>query len=244
MHCHFVFAIKRKAHGSIDKFKARLVADGNTQKHGVDFNRVFATVVKALTIRLVLAIAAARNYNLTSLDIRHAYLQATIDEDLYMRVPPGINSGNNSLVCKLRCSLYGLKQAGREWGLLLTSFLVSWGFVRSTIDVCLYTYQSGNLVLWVLVYVDDILIADNCSKLRARFVADISKRFPTEDKGKLEWILNREHRHHARPRCTDPEPVPGPLRRRPRRQVQRIPRPVPLTSLRLAYGRGARTFRR
>ena len=61
-----------------------------------------------------------------------------------MRVPPGINSGNNSLVCKLRRSLYGLKQAGREWGLLLTSFLVSWGFVRSTIDVCLYTYQSGN----------------------------------------------------------------------------------------------------
>ena len=190
MHCHFVFAIKRKADGSIDKFKARLVADGNTQKHGVDFNRVFATVVKALTIRLVLAIAAARDYNLTSLDIRQAYLQATIYEDLYMRVPPGINSGNNSLVCKLRRSLYGLKQAGREWGLLLTSFLVSWGFVRSTIDVCLYTYQSGNLVLWVLVYVDDILIADNCSKLRARFVADISKRFPTEDKGELEWILN------------------------------------------------------
>ena len=190
MHCHFVFAIKRKADGSIDKFKARLVADGNTQKHGVDFNRVFATVVKALTIRLVLAIAAARDYNLTSLDIRQAYLQATIDEDLYMRVPPGINSGNNSLVCKLRRSLYGLKQAGREWGLLLTSFLVSWGFVRSTIDVCLYTYQSGNLILWVLVYVDDILIADNCSKLRARFVADISKRFPTEDKGELEWILN------------------------------------------------------
>jgi len=97
-------------YGSIDKFKARLVADGNTQKHGVDFNRVFATVVKALTIRLVLAIAAARDYNLTSLDIRQAYLQATIDEDLYMRVPPGINSGNSSLVCKLRRSLYGLKQ--------------------------------------------------------------------------------------------------------------------------------------
>ena len=190
MHCHFVFAIKRKADGSIDKFKARLVADGNTQKHGVDFNRVFATVVKALTIRLVLAIAAARDYNLTSLDIRQAYLQATIDEDLYMRVPPGVNSGNNSLVCKLRRSLYGLKQAGREWGLLLTSFLVSWGFVRSTIDVCLYIYRSGNLVLWVLVYVDDILIADNCPTLRARFVADISKRFPTEDKGELEWILN------------------------------------------------------
>ena len=149
MHCHFVFAIKRKADGSIDKFKARLVADGNTQKHGVDFNRVFATVVKALTIRLVLAIAAVRNYNLTSLDIRQAYLQATIDEDLYMRVPPGINSGNNSLVCKLRRSLYGLKQAGRACGLLLTSFLVSWGFLArpstcASIPTSLATLSCGS----------------------------------------------------------------------------------------------------
>ena len=190
MHCHFVFAIKRKADGSIDKFKARLVADGNTQKHGVDFNRVFATVVKALTIRLVLAIAAARDYNLTSLDIRQAYLQATIDEDLYMRAPPGINSRGGELVCKLRRSLYGLKQAGREWAQLLSSFLVSWGFVRSTIDVCLYTYEQSGSILWALVYVDDILIVDSCPDLRARFVADISKRFPTEDKGELEWILN------------------------------------------------------
>ena len=78
-----------------------------------------ATVVKALTIRLVLAIAAARDYNLTSLDIRQAYLQATIDEDLYMRAPPGINSRGGELVCKLRRSLYGLKQAGREWAQLL-----------------------------------------------------------------------------------------------------------------------------
>ena len=81
--------------------------------------------------RLLFAIAAARDYNLTSLDIRQAYLQATIDEDLYMRVPPGINSGNNSLVCKLRRSLYGLKQAGREWGLLLTSFPVSYTHLRA-----------------------------------------------------------------------------------------------------------------
>ena len=92
----------------------RLVADGNTQKHGVDFNRVFATVVKALTIRLVLAIAAARDYNLTSLDIRQAYLQATIDEDLYMRVPPGINSGNNSLVCNCGAAFMDSSRQGES----------------------------------------------------------------------------------------------------------------------------------
>ena len=154
MNCHFVFAIKRKADGSIEKFKARLVADGNTQKHGVDFDRVFATVVKALTIRIVLILAAARDYNLTSIDIRQAYLQAELKEDLYMRMPPG-SASPPGFVCKLKRSLYGLKQAGREWAMLFAEFLVSWGLVRSTVDVCLYTYTRNESILWVLIYVDD-----------------------------------------------------------------------------------------
>ena len=90
MNCHFVFAVKRNADGSIEKFKARLVADGNTQKHGVDFDRVFSSVVKTLTIRLALIVAAACDYNLSSIDIRQAYLQAELKEDLFMRIPPGI----------------------------------------------------------------------------------------------------------------------------------------------------------
>ena len=201
MHCHYVFTVKRKADGSIEKFKARLVADGNTQKHGVDFDRIFATVVKTTTVRLVLVIAAARDYNLSSIDVRQAYLQAELKEDLYMRPPPDVHafdSRGRPLVCKLRRSLYGLKQAGREWAILLTSFLLSWGFTRSTIDPCLYTFcethhvdgRSEEHILWVLIYVDDGLIVDNHAALRDRFVSDLSKRFPTEDKGELAWMLN------------------------------------------------------
>ena len=94
--------MKRKADGSIEKFKARLVADGNTQKHGVDFDRIFSTVVKSTTIRLVLAIAAARDYELSSIDIRQAYLQAELDYDLYMRPPPDVypfDAQRRPLVC-------------------------------------------------------------------------------------------------------------------------------------------------
>ena len=194
MHCHYVFAVKRKKDGSIEKFKARLVADGNTQKAGVDFDRIFSSVVKTTTIRLVLTIAAARGFNLTSIDIRQAYLQAELGQDLFMRPPPDVypfDSHGKPLVCKLLRSLYGLKQAGREWAMLFTSFLLSWGFDRSPVDPCLYTYEdkSGH-VLWILVYVDDGLIADNHPALRTRFVSDLSKRFPTEDKGELEWMLN------------------------------------------------------
>jgi len=193
MHCHYVFDVKRTKTGSIEKFKARLVADGNTQKFGVDFDRVFATVVKTQTIRLALILATVRDYNLSSIDITQAYLQAELDDELYMRPPPGVSvrsPDGSQLVCKLRRSLYGLKQAGREWAVLFTSFLLSWGLTRSTIDVCLYTYSAGATMLWVLVYVDDALICDNCPALRSRFVAAVSKRFPTQDRGPLEWILN------------------------------------------------------
>ena len=192
MRCHFVFEVKRKQDGSVEKFKARLVADGNTQQHGVDFDRVFSTVVKMSTVRLVLAIAATRDYNLTSVDIRQAYLQAELSEDLYMRVPAGLpdrDSSGSPLVLKLNRSLYGLKQAGREWNKLLVAFLLEWGFKQSSIDVCLFTYTVGTAILWLLVWVDDIIQVDNDSALRERFTSELSKRFPTEDKGVLEWVI-------------------------------------------------------
>lgn len=193
MNCHFVFDLKRNQLGEIEKFKARLVADGNTQQYGVDFDRVFSTVVKLSTIRIVLAIAAVEDYNLSSIDIRQAYLQAELKENLYMRVPPGhprFDKSGNPLVLKLNRSLYGLKQAGREWNKLLVSFLLEWGFVQSMIDVCLFMYNSKQgSILWLLVWVDDIIHVDNDTGLRERFVAALSQRFPTEDKGALQWIL-------------------------------------------------------
>ena len=193
MNCHYVFTVKRKKDGSIEKFKARLVADGNTQKFGVDFDRIFASVVKTSTIRLILLLAAAHDYDLSSIDITQAYLQADLSDDLYMRPPPNIHpfdSQGRPIVCKLRRSLYGLKQAGREWAILFARFLTSWGLVRSTIDCCLYVYPDSEHILWIAVYVDDALICCSSRELRDRFVADLSKRFPTEDKGELTWILN------------------------------------------------------
>ena len=151
-----MFAVKRKKDQSIEKFKARLVADGNTQKFGVDFDRIFAAVVRTATIRLVLLIAAARDYNLSSVDITQAYLQANLQGDLYMRPPPDVypfDSQKRPLVCKLKRSLHGLKQAGREWAILFASFLnlMGWGLVRSTIEPCLYVYSKNNEILWVCV---------------------------------------------------------------------------------------------
>ena len=127
MNCHMLFSVKRNADGSIDKFKCRLVADGQTQRHGVDFDRVFATVVKMSMVRLLLTVAVAHDMRLTSLDVRQAYLYAELDRPLFMRVPLGLvrtDAHGNKLVYKLGKSLYGLRQAAREWNTLFVTFLV------------------------------------------------------------------------------------------------------------------------
>ena len=194
MQCHFIFAVKRKSDGSIEKFKARLVANGNTQKAGVDFDAIFAAVVRLSTVRMVLAMACRLGYNITSTDVRQAYLQAELSGDrksLYMRVPPGLprEIEGRPAVCKLLRSLYGLKQAGREWNKLFVTFLLGYGFTRSTIDTCLFVLVNQGVTMWVLVYVDDLLIVDNNTKARNLFVGALNTRFPTEDKGDIEWFL-------------------------------------------------------
>jgi len=203
MRNHWVFAVKRNADGTIAKFKARMVADGNTQVRNVDFQRIFSTVIKTTTLRLVLAIACSCDYNLTQIDICQAYLQAELSADLYMMVPQGIpkfDKEGNPLVCKLRKSLYGLKQAGREWHQLFVTFLIEWGFTQSPIDVCLLTFRKGAKLLWALIYVDDVVLVDNDQTLRTSFVTALGERFPLDDRGNLEWMLgiavarNRESR--------------------------------------------------
>lgn len=194
MQCHFIFAVKRKSDGSIEKFKARLVANGNTQKAGVDFDAIFAAVVRLSTVRMVLAMACQLGYNITSTDVRQAYLQAELSgerKSLYMRVPPGLprEIEGRPAVCKLLRSLYGLKQAGREWNKLFVTFLLGYGFTRSTIDTCLFVLVNQGVTMWVLVYVDDLLIVDNNTKARNLFVGALNTRFPTEDKGDIEWFL-------------------------------------------------------
>ena len=194
MNSHYVFDLKTRADGSIDKFKARLVADGNTQKFGVDFDQVFATVVKLATIRMILTLAAARDYGLWQLDVRQAFLQATLTEDLYMRMPPNVSSRNaqgEEMVCKLRKTLYGLKQAAREWSTRLTSELVALGCIQGTIDTCLYRLDGSEPgeVCYLLVYVDDLVLAYSSEAIRDKVIRHLTERLPIDDRGELEWVL-------------------------------------------------------
>jgi hypothetical protein len=147
--CKWIFKVKQNSDGSIARHKARLVAKGYTQKEGIDFNETFAPVARFTTIRTMLAIAALEGYNINQLDVSTAFLHADVDEDLYMQQPEGfeVQGKHSKLVCKLKKSIYGLKQAGRNWNKTLDSWLRDQHFVASKVDPCLYTLNQDGKFL-------------------------------------------------------------------------------------------------
>ena len=156
----WVYKIKRDANGNIERYKARLVAKGFRQKAGVDFDEVFAPVSKYATLRALLAVAAVEDLELHQLDIKTAFLNGVLEEEVYIDQPVGYKEGGPGIGCRLHRALYGLKQAPRAWHTRLAEELTAMGLKASLADPGLYfneTESSGRM--WLLVYVDDILIA-------------------------------------------------------------------------------------
>ena len=154
-----MFTIKRDANGNIERYKARLVAKGFMQRQGVDFNEVFAPVGKHSTLRALLAVIVEKGLQLHQLDVKTAFLNGDLEEVIYMRQTPGYEQGGLKMVCRLHKSLYGLRQAPRAWHAKLKSELESMGFTASTADASLFVRNQGDNVEYLLIYVDDILIA-------------------------------------------------------------------------------------
>ena len=169
-----------------------MVILGNNQIEGIDYNETFAPVAKMVTVRIVLAVAAAKHWELHQMDVHNAFLHGDLQEEIYMKFPPGFRSSHSDMVCKFHKSLYGLKQAPRCWFAKLSRALKEYGFQRSYSDYSLFTLHDKNIQLVVLVYVDDLIICGNNHDSIQCFKDYLSRRFRMKDLGKLKYFLGVE----------------------------------------------------
>lgn len=154
----WVFKVKNKAGGGIDRFKARLVVRGFHQRYGVDYEETFSPVVKFPSVRMILAMAAAERWHMKQFDVKTAFLYGDLEETIYMKQPSGY-SDNSEKVCLLKKSLYGLKQASRCWNKKFVLFLHKFKFESSKADPCVFISDRNKRKLLLAIYIDDGLVA-------------------------------------------------------------------------------------
>jgi hypothetical protein len=176
------------------RWKARLVVKGFEQREGIDFNEVFSPVVRHSSIRVMLAIVALFDLELEQLDVKTAFLHGDLDEEIYMTQPDGFSApGQEHLVCHLKKSLYGLKQAPRQWYKRFDSFMLAQNYSRSNYDHCIYFKQFSNgSFVYLLLYVDDMLIASHEKSLIDELKAQLNHEFDMKDLGPAKKILGME----------------------------------------------------
>lgn len=200
--CKWVFTIKYNPDGTILKYKARLVAKGYTQQEGIDYIDTFSPVAKLASVKLILGLAACLGWKLTQMDVTNAFLHGDLDEEIYMSLPLGYTPSNGAPlppnpVCKLCKSLYGLKQASRQWYHCFSKVVMDSGFVQSPVDNTLFIRQTSNSFTALLVYVDDIMIASNNDEALDLLKTALHRAFDIKDMGAPRFFLGLEIARNA-----------------------------------------------
>ena len=193
----WVHKIKRNSDGSINRYKSRLVAQGYSQVHGVDYNEIFSPVARFSTIRSLLAVANANDFDIHQMDVETAFLNGRLDYEIYMEEPKGfVDPERPDYVCKLIKSLYGLKQSARCWNVTLDEYLTSEEFIKSDADDCVYVkfekIEGEEYFIIFVVYVDDMIPISNNTDLLLREKSKIRRRFAMVDNGDVGHLLGMQ----------------------------------------------------
>eukprot|EP00261_Vitis_vinifera_P032956 XP_019074199.1 PREDICTED: uncharacterized protein LOC109122214 [Vitis vinifera] len=156
--CKWIYKIKTRSDGSVERYKARLVAKGFTQEYGIDYEETFAPVARISSVCALLAVAAARKWDLFQMDVKNAFLNGDLSEEVYMQPPPGLSIESNK-VCHLRRALYGLKQAPCAWFAKFSSIIFRLGYTASPYDSALFLRRTDKGTILLLLFTDDWLAA-------------------------------------------------------------------------------------
>jgi hypothetical protein len=188
-----VFKLKRNAEGEVIKHKARLVAKGYVQKQGIDFEEVFAPVARLDTVRLILALAANRGWQVHHLDVKTAFLNGELKEEVYVSQPDGFQvKGKEKHVLKLSKALYGLRQAPRAWNIKLDKSLKSLKFTKCPSELVVYTRGTRKNAVVIGVYVDDLIVIGSDPAKIQKFKKEMTTQFEMSDLGLLSYYLGIE----------------------------------------------------
>ncbi|KAK2403095.1 putative mitochondrial protein [Trifolium repens] len=186
----WVFRNKLDENGIIIRNKAQLVAQGYNQEEGIDYEETYAPVARLEAIRLLLAYACNMNFKLYQMDVKSAFLNGYINEEVYVKQPPGFeNHEHPDYVFKLKRALYGLKQAPRAWYDRLSKFLIKNGYSRGKVDTTLFIKRKGKDVLLVQIYVDDIIFGSTNPSLVKSFSSLMQGEFEMSMMGELTYFL-------------------------------------------------------
>lgn len=186
------FPCEGKCRWTINRYKARLVAKGFHQRYGFDFTETFSPVVKPVTIRLIYTPALTYKWPLEQVDVNNAFLNGLLEEEVYMSQPSGFEVADKSLVCKLNKALYGLKQAPRAWFERLRTTLLQFGFGDSKCDPSLFIYNKDEAIVYMLIYVDDIILTGSSTSLVKQISSQLHSVFALKQLGKLDYFLGIE----------------------------------------------------
>ena len=198
--CKWVYKTKRDSLGNIERYKARLVAKGFTQKEGIDYTETFSSVSKKDSLRIILALVAHLDLELQQMDVKTSFLNGDLEEEVYMKQPEGFSSREGEhLVCKLKKSIYGLKQASHQWYYKFHGVITSFGFIENPMDQCIYQKVSGSKTCFLVLYVDDILLATNDKGMMHGVKQFLSKNFDMKDMGEASYVIGiKIHRDRSR----------------------------------------------
>ena len=191
MGCKWIFTVKYTFDGPLERYKVRLVAKGHTKTYGIDYHETFAPVAKINTIRYLLSLVSIKDWSLHQFDVKNVFLHGDLEEKVHMDIPPEYKErGQKSKVCRLKKSIYGLKQLPRAWFRRFAKSMLDRGYSQSQGDYTLFIKLSSiGRVTTLIVYVDDIIVIGDDNKEMLGLKVYFAKEFEIKDLGSLIYLL-------------------------------------------------------